>query len=60
MMMMMMMILYTRSRQAFLETGLKVNTLGFVGQEGVVKSKIYTRSERNICTDLIIIGVYVL
>jgi hypothetical protein len=29
--------------------GWKVNILGFTGQEDVVKSKIYTRSETNIC-----------
>jgi len=52
-MMMMVMILYTRGRQEFVETDLKVNTLGFAGQEGVVKSKMYTRSEHNIHTDFI-------
>jgi len=60
MMIMMMMILYTRGRQEFLETDLKVNTLGFAGRKVVVKSKMYTRSEHNIRTDLFIIGVYVL
>jgi hypothetical protein len=59
MMMMMMMILYTRGRQAFLEMDLKVNILGFAGQEAVVKSKVYTRSE-HICTDLFVVGVTVL
>jgi hypothetical protein len=40
--------------------GLKVNILGFAGQEDVGKTKIYTRSENNICTNLFIVRVHVL